>query len=195
MDALRYWIAVFTMVAFPPALVFWLIVHPFAARWRRLGSTPSLAILYPSFIAAMVGLFALRDRLVVGDLGASASTAVLGGLCFAASLALLRGVRRELPVRTQMGLPELTADPSDDRLVTEGIYARIRHPRYVQIWLSLLAYALMANYAATYLLVVLAVPLFWAVVAAEERELGARFGSAWEAYARRVPRFVPSRQR
>jgi protein-S-isoprenylcysteine O-methyltransferase Ste14 len=190
-DALRYAIALLVVVGFPPALVFWLLVHPFARRWRRLGPAASLAVLYAALVAAMLGLVLARDRLVVGDLGPSALSAGLGLVCFAASIALFRGVRRALPLRVQMGIPELTETTADDRLLTEGIYARIRHPRYVQLWLALLAWALFANYLAAYAVALAALPLLRLVVALEERELRQRFGSEYEAYRRRVPRFIP----
>jgi protein-S-isoprenylcysteine O-methyltransferase Ste14 len=36
--------------------------------------------------------------------------------------------------------------------------------------------------------------VLWATVRLEERELRDRFGAEWEAYARRVPRFLPRRR-
>lgn len=191
MDALRYGIALFVVIGFPPALLFWLLVHPFARRWRRLGPALSLAVLYAALVAAIFGLFLARDRLVAGDLGGSAFSAALGVVCFSASIALFRGVRRALPLRVQMGIPELTETTADDRLLTEGIYARMRHPRYVQLWLALLAWALFANYASAYLVALAALPLLWVVVELEERELRQRFGPAYDEYCRRVPRFIP----
>jgi protein-S-isoprenylcysteine O-methyltransferase Ste14 len=187
----RYAIALFVVIGFPPALLFWLVVHPFARRWRRLGPAVSLTVLYAALVAAMLGLVLARDRLVVGDLGGSALSAALGVVCFGASIALFRGVRRALPLRVQLGIPELTETTADDRLLTEGIYARMRHPRYVQMWLALLAWALFANYLSTYLVTLAALPLLLVVVELEERELRRRFGPAYDEYCRRVPRFLP----
>lgn len=121
MGSLRYAIALFVMVAFPPSLAFWLVVHPFAPSWRRLGPRLSLAILYTVFVGAMVGLYLLRGRLLGGDLGANPIAICFGAVLFVASLAVFRGVRKELPVATQMGVPELTEDSADDRLLTSGI--------------------------------------------------------------------------
>jgi protein-S-isoprenylcysteine O-methyltransferase Ste14 len=54
-----------------------------------------------------------------------------------------------------------------------------------------MAYALFANYLGAYIVVVLSLPLIHFVVRLEERELRERFGTAYEEYYRRVPRFVP----
>ena len=93
-------------------------------------------------------------------------------------------------LRTLIGVPELTAGESGE-LLTTGIYARIRHPRYVQLLLALSAYALFANYSGAYIMAA----LFWAqiyvVVLLEEAELRDRFGEAYVSYAARTPRFVP----
>ena len=77
--------------------------------------------------------------------------------------------------------------------MTDGIYARVRHPRYVQIWLGLLGHALIVNYVSTYALVAIATAVILLVVRMEERELSARFGDAYRAYVARVPRFLPRR--
>jgi protein-S-isoprenylcysteine O-methyltransferase Ste14 len=88
-------------------------------------------------------------------------------------------------------VPELSPDQGSRKLLTDGLYGRIRHPRYVELMFWLLGYALIANYLALYVAVVVSVPLLWLVVVLEETELRQRFGSDYEAYARRVPRFIP----
>jgi protein-S-isoprenylcysteine O-methyltransferase Ste14 len=76
-------------------------------------------------------------------------------------------------------------------LLTDGIYARMRHPRYVEVVLGTLVYCLIANYVGAYIVLGASVPVLYVVALLEERELRRRFGAAYEAYARRVPRFVP----
>jgi protein-S-isoprenylcysteine O-methyltransferase Ste14 len=79
--------------------------------------------------------------------------------------------------------------------LTEGIYARLRHPRYVEVTLWTLGYSLIANYTGVYLLWLLSLPTLHLVVLLEERELRQRFGASYDAYARRVPRYLPKRER
>jgi protein-S-isoprenylcysteine O-methyltransferase Ste14 len=80
----------------------------------------------------------------------------------------------------------------DQRLVTSGLYARVRHPMYLSLLLFGLGQALVipnwiagpACLAGTVLLAALRMP-------AEEAMLEAEFGDAYARYARRTPRIVP----
>jgi protein-S-isoprenylcysteine O-methyltransferase Ste14 len=191
MDTLRYALALVVIVAFPPTFVFWLPVHPFATFWRRLGPVLTLAILYSLLLLAMVGLFLAREPLLATEFGTRWPLVALGAACLGVAAFVLRAVRRQLAVRVQMGIPEL--DPhAEQHLLTQGIYARIRHPRYVEMLLGLLGFALIANYLAGYVVFGLGVLLLHSVVLLEERELRERFGAEWDVYARRVPRYVPA---
>ncbi len=59
--------------------------------------------------------------------------------------------------------------------------------------LWVLGYALIANYLGMYIMFALTVPAVYFIVVLEERELRDRFGSAYEEYSERVPRFFPRR--
>ncbi len=103
---------------------------------------------------------------------------------------LLFRAERELGGTRLVGHAELQAG---GELASEGLYARMRHPRYTGMMSGVLGACLLA---ATPLLWGVAV-LWWLVaftsVLLEERELRARFGPAYEEYCRRVPRFLPFR--
>jgi protein-S-isoprenylcysteine O-methyltransferase Ste14 len=193
MHTLRYAIALLVVVAFPPAFVFWLLVHPFARVWRRLGPTLALAILYALLLLAMLGVFLAREGLLAVEFGTRWPLVAVGAVCLVAAALVLRAVRRQLAVGVQMGIPEL--DPrGEQRLLTEGVYARVRHPRYLEMLLALLGFALVANYLAGYVVFALGVLAMHLVVLLEERELRERFGATWDAYAARVPRYLPRRR-
>ena len=100
-------------------------------------------------------------------------------------------VRQRLPASTQIGLPELAPESDPSELITDGVYARLRHPRYVAAVLAFAAVALAANHVGSYLILCAFVALIHAVSLLEERELRKRFGLQYEAYAARVPRYVP----
>ena len=74
------------------------------------------------------------------------------------------------------------------------MYSRIRHPRYVEIVLGSLAYALFANDLGAYIMAFLTIPGLHAIVLLEERELVERFGQEYRDYALRVPRYIPGRK-
>jgi protein-S-isoprenylcysteine O-methyltransferase Ste14 len=85
---------------------------------------------------------------------------------------------------------------SDHRLVTEGVYRRVRHPMYAGIWLGVLAQPLLLQnwlsgppvIAAFALLSLLRIPR-------EEAMLQDRFGTVWVSYAARTGRFLPKWRR
>ncbi len=76
-------------------------------------------------------------------------------------------------------------------LVTEGIYSHSRNPMYVGNLLILAGVAIASN---SWTCVAVAVPLFvfiyLAIVAAEEAYLRQKFGPAFDAYTRDVPRWL-----
>jgi len=190
MESFRYYVALLMVVALPPALLFWLVVHPFARFWRRLGAAWTHALLWPILVLGMVVLFSQRGWLLHAEYGTSGILVVAGVMLIGFSAWMLAILRRHLTLATQMGMPELSLLRAQ-RLLTEGIYARLRHPRYVQMEIALLGWALIANYLAGYLVFLGSVPAVYLIVLLEERELLDRFGDAYEQYSRRVPRFFP----
>jgi len=183
--------AVLTVTFMPPALVWWLIVHPFAAFWRRVGSRLTLTLLTVGSVTCIVALMRIRDALVLSDFGTRwplvAAAAVLVGLSW--WIAVLR--KKHLTFRILAGVPELEGESGE--LLQEGIYGRIRHPRYVEIALGTLGAAVFANYAGAYVVALATLPLLHLIVVFEERELLHRFGAAYAEYAEGVPRYLPRR--
>jgi protein-S-isoprenylcysteine O-methyltransferase Ste14 len=100
-------------------------------------------------------------------------------------------IQKKLTMKVLLGLPEVAPDRFPRELVTDGLCARMRHPRYVQFLIALAGYALIANYLAAYLIVALWVPAVYIIVLLEEKELRDHFGQDYIEYCRRVPRFVP----
>jgi protein-S-isoprenylcysteine O-methyltransferase Ste14 len=65
----------------------------------------------------------------------------------------------------------------------------------MQLLIAFVGYALVANNLAVYLIVALWIPGIFVIVHLEERELRAHFGDIYDAYCRRVPRFLPKLRR
>jgi protein-S-isoprenylcysteine O-methyltransferase Ste14 len=190
-DTARYILALLTLVGLVPGFLLWFFIHPFAGFWRRLGPVWTYAILSVPVVALMAGVYQARDVLLAREYGTRYSLMALGLLCLVPAGMIARRRRRQLTFGILAGVPELSPDQGSRKLLTDGLYGRIRHPRYVELMFWLLGYALIANYLALYVAVVVSVPLLWLVVVLEETELRQRFGSDYEAYARRVPRFIP----
>lgn len=195
MEIARYIVAVLILVTLPPSLLLWFLIHPFARQWRRFGPVWTYAIVSIPAIGLGAALYVARDRLLAVDYGTSYPLVGLAGAFFVATAWIAVQRRRHLTFRILAGIPELTpgeGQPDDGpKLLTEGIYARVRHPRYVEVIVGVLAYALFANHLAIYLLWLVTIPALYAIVVLEERELLERFGEEYEAYRERVPRFVP----
>jgi protein-S-isoprenylcysteine O-methyltransferase Ste14 len=78
------------------------------------------------------------------------------------------------------------------RLITSGVYARIRHPMYTAIFCHALAQALLlANWIAGPAMFVAFALMFLLRLGPEERLMRERFGAEYEAYARRTKRLIP----
>ncbi len=195
MDTARYVLAVIVLVAYPPPIAFWLITHPFIGFWRKLGPGWTCAILLPVLVAIGWGMWTIRESLLATEFGTTYALWPVALIAYIISLAIEKKCRQVLSVTTLIGVPELTKNPASGKLLTDGIYGRVRHPRYVSSVIGTFGTALLANYLATYVIAVLLVPVLYVVVVLEERELRARFGDAYVRYAERVPRFVPKRRR
>jgi len=193
LNSVRYVLAVVVLISLPPGLWLWFVIHPMAGFWRKLGAGWTYAILGPAVVGMMVGLFALRAQLVNTDFGTSLPLIALGAICAAFGLTIAVKRRKYLTMAILAGIPELSRGGEKGKLLTEGIYGRIRHPRYVEVLLWVLGYAFFTNYLGMYILFALTVPAIYFIVVLEEWELRNRFGSTYEEYSRRVPRFFPRR--
>jgi protein-S-isoprenylcysteine O-methyltransferase Ste14 len=79
-----------------------------------------------------------------------------------------------------------------EALVTQGLYAHTRNPMYLGNFFLLVGLALASNRVVFALFAVpLGLAMHWAIVAAEEDFLRAKFPLSFEDYCRRVPRWWP----
>jgi len=180
------------MVSLPPGVLLWFAIHPLIRFWRKLGGGWTYGILSPLVVVLMAILFVLRDALLGRDLGTHYVLLVPTALCLVVGMVIAVKRRRHLKYSVLAGMPELSKSDKGT-LLTHGIYGTIRHPRYVEVLLLSLAYALFADYLGAYVAVGLCIPALYLIVVLEERELRGRFGAEYSAYCSRVPRFIPRR--
>jgi protein-S-isoprenylcysteine O-methyltransferase Ste14 len=191
MDSVRYFIALGVLVCLPPALLFWVFIHPFARQWRKLGPARTYAVLSGPVVLLMSTSILARKWLLAIDFGASLPLLAPALLFFAGASTIAIKRRKLLTPRIMTGISELSRAPEKWELLTEGIYARIRHPRYAELFLWILGYSCVANYLSLYVACLMLVPALYGIAILEERELKDRFGDRYELYCREVPRFVP----
>ncbi len=191
MDTIRYYLTLFLVIATPGGLLFWLSVHPFVRFWRRVGPGLTLTIHLILIAVVAAGLFLVRKPLLSAQFGTNLVLITLALPIYVLAVVVVLQRRKQLRIKVLVGLPELAPEKHGTKLLTEGIYSRIRHPRYVEILLSILAYAMFTNYLAVYVLFLLSLAVILLIVWLEEKELRARFGEEYERYCQRVPRFVP----
>jgi len=80
------------------------------------------------------------------------------------------------------------------RLATTGPYAWVRHPQYDGLLLVMIGFLLQWPTLPTLVMFPILVWFYMRLARSEEREVAARFGEAWTAYAARVPGFIPRRR-
>ncbi|MDH3402149.1 MAG: hypothetical protein OES32_00440 [Acidobacteriota bacterium] len=189
-EAGRYYLALLLWISMPPALLFWVVVHPLARFWRRLGPRWTFLAMLPLLAALGYAFWSWREPALAARYPFRWPLSVLGLALYGLAVVIELRCRKHLTLRILVGVPELReSDPG--RLLTEGIYAHTRNPRYLDLMIGVAGFSLVINFPAVYWLAIATVVGLWIVVLLEERELRERFGSPYEEYCRRVPRFVP----
>jgi protein-S-isoprenylcysteine O-methyltransferase Ste14 len=80
------------------------------------------------------------------------------------------------------------------QLATSGPYARVRHPQYDGFIMIMLGFLLQWPTILTLVMFPVLVAMYVRLAIREEAEARDVFGSEWERYAARTPRFVPRRR-
>ena len=169
---------------------FWLIIHPFAQRWRSRRRSP-YRVLVPLWIAMWIGM-ALITRpwhriTIYQTLWSWAPTIPL----FAAGIFLYSQSGKHFTARQLGGLPELDGAHHDQRLVTDGIRSRVRHPVYLAHLCEMLAWSTGTGLAVCWGLTVFAIVTGVLMIQMEDAELEERFGDSYRTYRRSVPAILP----
>jgi len=194
MNTARHVLALIAVMSYPPAVGWWYLVHPFVGFWRRLGRPAFYTIMTVTSLAFMGLVYLIREPLLAVEYGTNRALWPLVVLFYGASSYIEIRCRKYLKPKILVGVPELAPGGGGGKLITEGIYSRMRHPRYIAVFLGTVAVAFFTNYLAVYVVAVLVAPALYLVVVLEEKELRDRFGQPYIDYCRRVPRFIPRRQ-
>jgi protein-S-isoprenylcysteine O-methyltransferase Ste14 len=170
-----------------PVPLYWFILHPFTEFWRsRIRAAFWFAGL-GSWTAGALFVIHFRERLLAPD--SPSMIRILTGLVLIASnFFLLWCSGKSLGARKLVGHAELTGKTE---LTTIGIYKYMRHPRYTGMIAAVAGACLLAGSAWAWTVGAIWLVCALAVIFLEEREMRRRFGPAYAAYCREVPRFIP----
>ncbi|MFP4058263.1 MAG: protein-S-isoprenylcysteine O-methyltransferase [Candidatus Brocadiia bacterium] len=159
-----------------------------AEDWRTPLDT-ALTLLAGAGLVALPLVHVFTPWLSFADAARPAWTRWVGAAVFAAALWLLWRAHADLGPQWSPALQLRRGH----RLVTEGVYRRVRHPMYTAHALWGVAQALLlANWVAGPAFLVLFIPLCLVRVPREEAMLLARFGPAYREYMGRTGRLLPT---
>jgi protein-S-isoprenylcysteine O-methyltransferase Ste14 len=179
----------------------WFIIrYPHARRSRRtdkvrvVGRSLERVLLAISTcgLGIVPALFVFTNVLKFADYPIQFWQPWMGALTFALSLWMFRQTHAQLGRNWSVTL-EVRANHS---LVTEGIYAYVRHPMYTAFWLWALAQAvLLPNWLAGFSGIAGFGTLYLFRVGREEKMLLETFGDEYRRYMSRTRRIIPGPNR
>jgi protein-S-isoprenylcysteine O-methyltransferase Ste14 len=170
--------------------LFWLMVHPRAHKWRAKRRSPFL-VLVPAWITMWIGFAALTGPWRTVTIYSSRWTWLPAALLFFTGIFLYSRAGAHFSLAQLAGLPEVRADHHDDRLVTTGIRAHVRHPVYLAHLCEMLAWSLGTGLLVCWLLTGFAIATGTVMMRMEDAELEKRFGDEFRDYRSTVPAVLP----
>jgi protein-S-isoprenylcysteine O-methyltransferase Ste14 len=169
---------------------FWLLVHPRAQFWRSRPASP-YKILLPLWIGMWAAVAAITAPWHGFILYTSRWMWFLAAALFCVGLILYRLSHRNFSLAQLGGLPEVLPGHSNQRLVTTGIRARVRHPVYLAHLCQMLAWSVGTGLAVCWALTAAAIVTGKMMIKLEEKELEERFGEEYGRYRSDVPALLP----
>jgi len=169
---------------------FWLMVHPRAERWRASDRSP-FRVLIPAWITMWVGAGVLTEPCRTVQLYSTPWSWVPAILLFVLGIYIYSRAGAHFSLAQLGGLPEVRHGHRDDRLITSGMRARVRHPVYLAHLCEMLAWSIGTGLLVCWLLTGFAIVTGAAMIRMEDAELEERFGEQFRDYRSRVPALLP----
>ncbi|HXJ16926.1 MAG TPA: isoprenylcysteine carboxylmethyltransferase family protein [Candidatus Polarisedimenticolia bacterium] len=181
------WLAALVLFLQLPIPLYWFVVHPLVRFWRRHQKAAYITGVLCSWPPVTLALVVYRRELFRREWPSGGAIAT-GLFLIIVEAWMFWRVHRDLGTSRLVGRTELSGS---GEIAHRGIYARIRHPRYTGSFLAIIGACLLAGTRVTWMVAGVWMMLTLLAISFEERELRARFGATYEAYCRRVPRFLP----
>jgi|SRR5579862_1608566 len=170
--------------------LFWLMIHPRAQAWRERTRSP-FRVLLPLWIVMWIVIGALTAPWRSVVLYSAPWTWLPAAVLFATGLFIYRSAGAHFSWSQLGGLPEVQAGNQQQRLVTEGIRSRVRHPVYLGHLCEMLAWSVGTGLAVCWLMTAFAIITGAVMIRTEDTELEKRFGKEYRNYRSRVHAVVP----
>ena len=180
------WLACVVYATIPS---FWLAIHSRAEFWRTRRSP--YRVLLPMWVTMWIVLSAFTAPARQTTLYSTPWAWIPALASFAAGFWLYSQARHQFSLRQLGGLPELVSGHSEQRLVTSGVRAWVRHPVYLGHLCEMLAWSLGTGMAVCYALTAFAIATGAIMIRHEDAELERRFGEDYREYRKKVPAVLP----
>ena len=169
---------------------FWLLIHSRPEYWRAQRRSP-YRILVPVWTSTWIvmGLATYAWRQVSLYHTVRSWLPAVG--LFLLGIWLYQKAGVNFSKHQLYGISELKIQNAEQRLVTTGIRARVRHPVYLGHLCEMLAWSIGTGLAVCFALTAFAVITGAVMIRAEDAELEQRFGDSYRAYRKSVPAVLP----
>jgi protein-S-isoprenylcysteine O-methyltransferase Ste14 len=170
--------------------LFWFMVHPRAHKWREKERSP-FRVLVPAWLTMWVGIGAITGRWRNVLFYETSWTWIPAAILFASGVFVYSRSGAHFSWAKLGGLPEVRRGRRDERLITTGIRARVRHPVYLGHLCEMLAWSIGTGLLVCWALTAFAMVTGAVMIRMEDAELEKRFGEKYVDYRARVPAVVP----
>ena len=181
------WIA---CVVYSTVPLFWLMVHPRAHKWRGKEGSP-FRFLVPAWLMMWVGVGVITGRWRDVVLYSTPWTWIPSAALFVAGFYLYSRSGAHFSWAQLGGLPEVRANHREDRLITTGVRAHVRHPVYLAHLCEMFAWSIGTGLVMCSALTAFAIATGAVMIRMEDAELEKRFGSDFKIYRNKVPAVFP----
>ncbi len=190
---MRHWLQLIgwlACVVYSTIPAFWLMIHPFAERWRARRRSPYLLLL-PAWVAGWIAVALVTQPWQSIALYRTDWAWGVAALLFVCGLYIYLQSGKNFSAKQLSGLPEVDGRMREQRLVTDGIRSRVRHPVYLAHLCEMLAWSAGTGLAVCWVLTAFAVVTGAVMIRMEDGELEKRLGDSYRAYRSAVPAILP----
>ena len=181
------WLACIVYATIPG---FWLLIHSRVEYWRSRRWSP-YGVVIPLWIATWIVVALITRSWRHAAFYRAPWLWIPAAALFGVGFWIYRQAGVNFSKQQLCGLPELTAQDAEQRLVTAGIRARVRHPVYLGHLCEMLAWSAGSGLMVCHALTTLAIVSGALMIHKEDAELEQRFGAAFRDYRNSVPALFP----